>query len=688
MTSVAWCVGWLFYLLVALIGAGLIDWRSSKGSRTWLAVWMAGGALALALMARTLALSARPGLIHLPPPWPELVLRSVPLGSLWSAVAALLFLMTVLITLSAPRQRRILYALLPLQAGIGIYLWSGDGLLLLLSWEFISAVSYLGIITTRRSRIVWNAGWALLALSELGGMALLVALVWLLGGHGIGLNDGFSQMAVQVSHLSAAAKTTIMLLVLLAFGVKAGLFPVLIWMPMAEPQAPGVVAGIFSGLLTALAISGILAVDQVVHAGLVWAIIVLLLGVLGAVTSALYGILSRHVKQILAYSTLEVLGLVFSALGLWSLESIVSPHNVAATMALDAAVILLVVHAGAKFVLFSATDYSERFGHTLDRLGGLVHKAPWLSLFTLGGVLALAGIPPLGGFVGEWLLLEAIIKPLGVGRAQEPVHLALLVAGAILALTTALGATLYLRWFAFIFLGRLHQTDREPLTGDPGVWMRMGLALPWVLPILGGPGVVWFLPWANRVLVSFISTPKIVIAPSFVNINSALGLSKLGINLVPAPGAQGTVFYPQAFLVGDPYVLLLMGVLLGGAVALFRRWARRRTRVRYVMPWTGGAEPFSARTSYTAEGFVHPLRLAFQRFYGLKRNRHDTEGGRFYRHTIVYRVEETFYRPILSAGAWAAGSLRKIQSGQLTQYLAYLWIFLIVGLLVALLAKG
>ena len=688
MNALGWCAAWLGFLFVALIGAGLLDWLTLKGARTWLAAWMAGGGLALALMAKSLASHGPPVPVVLPMPWPSLILASIPLSSLWAVVAGLLFLMCVLITWSDPRQRRILYALLPLEAGVGIYLWSGDGLLLLLTWEFISAVSYLGIVTSRRSRVVWNAGWALLALSELGGMALLVALVWLLGGHATGLHDGFSAMASHISSLGDVAKTTIMILVLVAFGVKAGLFPVLIWMPMAEPQAPGVVAGIFSGLLTALAISGILALDGVVHAGLTWGLIVLSLGVLGAVSSSLYGILSRHVKQVLAYSTLEVLGLVFSALGLWTIESLANPHNVAATMAMDALVILLVSHAGAKFVLFGSSDYIEQFGHTLDRLGGLVHRAPKTAMYTLGAVIALAGIPPLGGFVGEWLLLESVIKPLGNAGYHAAMHLALMVAAAMLALATALGATLYLRWYAFSFLGRMHRRDRYPGIGEPPWLMRVGLALPWALPLIGGPGVVWFLPWVNGALASFLSTPTRVIAPTLGDPKSALALVKIGVNLIPAPHARGTVFYPQAFLVGDPYVLLIMGIFFLATISLLRRWARRGRPVRLVEPWTGGAEPYSDKTSYSAEGFVQPLRLAFQRFYGLQRDRYDTKGARFYRHTIVFRVEQGLYLPIMRAGEAIGWWLRKLQSGQITQYVAYLLVALFIVLVMAWSMRG
>lgn len=114
-----------------------------------------------------------------------------------------------------------------------------------------------------------------------------------------------------------------------------------------------------------------------------------------------------------------------------------------------------------------------------------------------------------------------------------------------------------------------------------------------------------------------------------------------------------------------------MGVFLFSLVALLR-YRVTRSEVRRVAPWTGGLVPFTALTSFSAEGFVHPLRLAFARFYGLERLRIDVPGTRFYRHTIVYRVEEHLYLPILALLRWLSSHIRRIQSGLVTAYLGYL----------------
>ncbi len=674
MSGSSWIVVWLLYMGGVLTGSALFS-RSPRGVRIWLSVSGVLGAMGLLVMSAFLN-HGHASLIVLPAPWPTLVAAPLPLARLWSAVAGVLFFAATLSTFSRRDGHRILYALVPLLSGVGVFLWSGDGLLLLMTWEFISAVTYLGLVTTRRARPVWNAGWTLLALSELGGILLLVALIWLVPAHAGSLQDTLAVHALRGT--APPLGNVIMLLAVIAFGVKAGLFPVMIWMPMAEPEAPGMVAGIFSGLLTALAFSGILAVLGMAGAGVAWAIVLVVLGVLGALSGALYSIVSRHAKRVLAYSTLEILGLVFTALGIWRILSVVAPDNVASTMALDAAVVLLVIHAGAKFVLFAATDYTGRWGQTMDRLGGLVRGSGWVAGLTLFATATLGAFPPLGGFVGEWLLLEAILKPVDAGPSAAA-HVSLMVVGIFLALTVAIGVAAYLRWYAFIFLG-VHRGSK-PIGGERPLWsFVVALAIPLVLVVAAGPGVPWFLPWLNHNLAPYLPTQSPLVAPTFIDPGSAAPLVAIGVNLVPAPGAHGTVFFPQAFNVGNPYVLLWMALALTLVVAGLRGLMRRRTGVRLVSPWNGGAEPFAARTSWSAEGFVHPLRLAFARFYGLSRTQSQNEGAHFYRHTIINRLEEQVYGPLVTVGRWMAGHIRRIQSGRLNQYVTYVWIFVLIGM--------
>ena len=339
--------------------------------------------------------------------------------------------------------------------------------------------------------------------------------------------------------------------------------------------------------------------------------------------------------------------------------------------------VILVMHAGAKFVLFSVTDYTGQWSHSIDRLGGIIHTSAPTGLFALLATLTLGAFPPLGGFLGEWLLLESILKPLGTTHSATT-HLALMVAGAVIAATAAIGIAAYLRWFGFTFLGVYRGTPKS--VAKPAKEWLWGLSLPLVLILAAGPGSPWLLPWLNHhALAAFLSTKSPVVAPSFIHPATAAPLVAIGANLLPAPLAHGTVFFPQAFNVEDPYVLLFMALFLTVVVAAFRRLMRRRRGVRLTAPWNGGSAPFTARTSWSAEGFTHPIRLAFAKFYGLDRTRTVRRGAHFYRHTIIDRVEQHLYTPVLRAGRLIGSTLRRIQSGRVNQYVAYVWIAALVA---------
>lgn len=680
MTGAGWVWAWGLYLVAGVGAAAVLDYRRSGSGRGALVAAALAGSVAFAAMAAALARPDAVSRIVLPAPFPVLWLGPLPLASLWSVLASLLFLAVVLGTWSHPLQRQILYSLVPLMAGVGVFLWSRDGLMLLAAWEMVSATTYLGLVTTRRARPVWHAGWVLLGLSEVGGMLLFLALLYLTPPAGSALHDSFGALTAMARLAPVAVRTLVLVLALLAFGVKAGVFPLMIWMPLAEPEAPGAVAGVFSGLLPALAISGILAFAAMVPAGIGWGIILVVLGTLGALTGALYSVVSRHTMRVLAYSTLEMMGVVFAALGIWQLATHDAPRSIAGTLALDGAVTIIVMHAGSKFLLFMATDFTGRVSRVLDRTGGLVHPAPWTGALTLGGILTIAAIPPLGGFVGEWLVLESILVPLGPAHHLADLHSALMVAGGFLVLAMALGVSAYLRWFGFLFLGPAHSPRRMP-AAEPAVSLRGALLVGLVPAVVAGPGSVWLVPAINRGLraAGVLAGPAGVIAPTRYESSGSL-LVRLGANVIPAPLAQGSVFNPQGFSVNDPYVLAWVGAALVVILMLLGRGVRRR--VRRVTPWTGGSEPYSADTSFSAEGFVHPLRLAFAAFFGLRRERRDMTGVRFYRHTIVYRVERHLYEPVLFVGVLVGRAIRKMQNGSLNGYMGYLWAAILIGIFV------
>lgn len=255
------------------------------------------------------------------------------------------------------------------------------------AWEAVSAASYFALVRDRPR--VRRAAWALLALSEFGAALLFFAMLVL--------------SAREASALTGPWAAGVALLALLAFGAKAGLFPLQVWVPFAEPEAAGDVAGLFSGLLTAVAVVGYLRVLQLVSPPLApVGTVTLVFGAAGAGGSVLLALIERDAKRVLAYGTLEALGLVFTALGVGMVLQSVGAGS-AAVMAVDGALVLLLAHAGAKFALFTLAGFAEERGglRLLDRMGGLLRRMPRAAGPLVLAVSTLAGLPPLGGFLGS-----------------------------------------------------------------------------------------------------------------------------------------------------------------------------------------------------------------------------------------------------------------------------------------------
>ncbi len=543
---------------------------------------------------------------------------------------------------------------------------------LLVGWEALSAASYFLLVRDRLR--VRRAAWALLGLSEFGtGLLFFTLLVITARG------------AVSPSWAAALA-----LCGLFAFGAKAGLFPLQVWVPLAEPEAPGDVAGLFSGLLTAVAVVGYLRVVHLVEPPLyVVGIATAVFGLFGAGSSALLGLVERDVKRVLAYGTLEALGLVFAALGVGMVLQSRGAGS-AAAMAVAGALILLCAHGGAKFTLFSAAGWvEERVGlRLLDRMGGGLRAMPRGSGPLVVAVATLAALPPFGGFLGEWLLVEGSLVPI---PAHPGLHLALAVFAAVVALVAAVGLTVYLRWIGIAFLGPARTPAAAAIPDVP----RLGAAGQWLTAAVGmasGVGAGWILPWVAHA-TSWLARGAPVVAPVYLHPRHYPAIVALGAAMFRgiAGSAGNVIFAAGGFDVASPWDLACFGLLLGVAVAAVR-WSLRPQRPRLVRTWVGGEPDDALRLCWTAEGIGQPLRLTFATFFALERSRH-VEGEPWaarlrYRARMRLRLEHHLYRPLMRWAARVSGAVRGgVQSGDLGHYVAYLLGAALIGMLVIALIR-
>jgi hydrogenase-4 component B len=643
----------------------------SRGALARLALGL-GGALLLAWGVSALTGAAGPLLVRLPAPLPSLAFDPTGPSTLWLGLVGVLTLATALLLGSGARAARPDTApLLHLTALAGAaVLTASTPFTLLLAWEAMSALVFVLFVASRPGRRVHATSYLLLLVSELGAAAVYALAL-------------LAQVGVAPGHGTPALALVIALLAVVGLGTKGALVPFQLWLPVVEPEAPGVVAGFLSGVLTAIAVVALLHV-------LAWAkppalpvgAVLGALGLAGLSIGAFGAAFGADAKRVLAYGTIEALGATFLALGLGQLL-----RALGATAAADAAtvagVLLVFSHAGGKLVLFAATGAVEEqgVGRRLDAMGGLMARMPWVGATAFAAAMGLGGIPPLGTFVGEWLLLESLFMPL---PHAGMVHAVLALLGALVAGLAALSLTAYLRWYGIAFLGP-PRSEAAARARDAAAGRGIGGIL--ALLALGAPGIgsPWLVPLFQHAYAGGTS----LIEPLFrrpaenatlVGVGAAVGRG--------LPGVSGVVLTPDAaFSILSPWDFTWIALGLGLTVYLVLRLLVPSLRVpaRRVSPWAGGTAAFTPRYTYTAEGLSQPLRLALAAWTGLQGSRRVALPGGTVRYRLRYAdvLWRGGYLRLHSAWGAAAALLRRSQTGSVSQQVASILVALGIAVIIA-----
>jgi hydrogenase-4 component B len=335
-------------------------------------------------------------------------------------------------------------------AGMNLVVLAADAFSFLLAWEFMSLASWALVMSHSREGNNARAGYVYIVMASFGTLALLLCFGLLAGPEG-----GYAFTAIRAHGASDLRSALVLGLVLLGAGSKAGLAPLHVWLPLAHPAAPSHVSALMSGVMTKVAVYGFVRIvfDLLGAPAWWWGLPVLAIGGGTAVLGVLYALMQNDLKRVLAYSTIENIGLIFVALGL-SLAFKANGFQAAAALALTAALFHIFNHALFKSVLFFGagavlTSTGER---RMDRFGGLIHRMPRTSFLFLIACAAASALPPLNGFASEWLVFQAIL--LSPQLPQWGLKLLVPAVGALLALSAALAAACFVRVFGIVFLGR------------------------------------------------------------------------------------------------------------------------------------------------------------------------------------------------------------------------------------------
>ena len=541
---------------------------------------------------------------------------------------------------------------------------AGGMVTFLVAWETMSLACYVLILRHPRSSESARGAFWFLALSEIGFLLIVAAFVILSAKTGATQLD---VMAARARLVPDGWRAAAYLLALTGFGFKAGLVPLHVWLPEAHPVAPADGSAFLSGVVVKLGAYGIaLFAFRLLPGGGSWpGLVTMGVGAISAAIGILYALRERDIKRFLAFSTIENTGIIVTAFGaamvfhayrqqaLWAFLLIAGLYHVAN-------------HGCYKTLLFLEAGVVEHATGTrdMDRLGGLVHRLPRSAVITFVGTLGIAALPPLNGFVSEWLIFQGLFQGFRTGSHLTAILIVL--AAATLGLTGGLAIYAFVRGFGIPFLGmpRTRQAAAAREAGQPVVGPAL-LAVACVALAVGAPVMLMALSRAARSVTGVALGPlllpgKLTVIPAHTDF-SAFSPTYLAVFLTAACAVPALIF-----LAGRP-----------------------RAASVSVPVWDGGIVSFKPRMQYSAMTFSAPTRVTFDALYrpsvSVRRASDDDPAGRsgpvHYEAQVTPVFERYLYRPIIRAVEWLADAIRPMQSGDVNLYLLYVFLVILLAYL-------
>lgn len=535
-------------------------------------------------------------------------------------------------------------------ASMAMVVLADDAYLFMVAWETMALSSYFLVVTQHRIPEIRRAGFLYLLMAHVGALGILLSFGVLQGGSWQMTFD-----AMRAAHLTPAWASAAFVLALFGFGAKAGLVPLHVWLPEAHPAAPSPVSAMMSGLMLKVGVYGLLRVSwDLLHVGpWWWGLLTLGLGLGTALYGAIFAAVQTDMKRLLAYSSIENIGLIFAGIGLALLCRSFDMQLLAA-LALAAALIHAFNHAFFKSLLFLVTGSvmhatGER---SLGKLGGLIRYMPWVAALALIGSLAIAGLPPLNGFVSEWLLLQAFLQTPKIPHTF--LNMIVPLGAALVALTAALAGYVMVKFYGVIFLGQPREQALEN-AHDAGWLERLGLSWLALGCVLIGVFPQFALDVVGRITQQLIGTT---------------------VQRGSSPWWMTPITSSQTSYSG---LWLWVGLLLAISATFVVVRSLYHGRVRRTPPWDCGYPWQTPRMQDSAEGFGQPIRHLFGPVFRMQRELpHPSDSKPTYR----VRVQEHFwyrlYLPLAGLVQRTAERVTVLQGGRLSTYLLYSFMTLIL----------
>lgn len=530
-----------------------------------------------------------------------------------------------------------------------LVLLAGDAFSFLLFWEIMAVASFMLVNHESEKRATWNAAYQYLVMTSVGTAAIMIA--FLLTGSA---SEGFTAMAKNT--LEGSWQHLVFVCAFAGFALKAGLVPLHVWLPKAHPAAPSHVSALMSGVMLKIALYGFgrFMFSFLPAWNYWWCVVVLLAGVVSAFLGVLYAQMETDIKRVLAYSSVENMGVIFAAFGCGMLMK--ASGSSFYMLGFVAALVHAFNHSIMKVLMFmcAGSIMHGTGSKNLELFGGLARKMPYTAVFAFVGSLALAAIPLTNGFTGEWLVLQSFIS-LGTSCAGQDIRLWTAVSFILLGFTGALALGCFVRFFGITFLGRARSEIVEHAhESDKFMLAAMGVA--------------------SVLVVACGLYPLPVVRAALLALGMPVALDAFGMNLAWA-GVGTAVCYKPLLLLA---LLLVLGAVLWLAV--------KDCFVVEDVTWNCGTYP-TQRQQYSATGFSKPVRRAFD--YLLKPKRQVTymrKEHAYFGRQLSYKLEipdmitEKLYQPLQKHFVSISNFLRRLQQGSVRLYVAYVMVAMMLVL--------
>ncbi len=545
-------------------------------------------------------------------------------------------------------------------SGMLLVLLADDAFFFMIAWELMSVASYFLVAFQHENPANRRAAFIYLLMAEVGALAIIL-------GFGVlaSFADGFTFDALRNAELSSTWASIAFVLALTGFGMKAGIVPVHVWLPEAHPVAPSHISALMSGVMLKVAIYGLIrfCFDLIGDVHWQWGLVLVIVGTVSALGGILYAMMQPNLKRLLAYSSVENIGIIFMVLGL-SMIFMANGHPQLAALGFLAALLHAFNHALFKNLLFLGAGIIHHQTHELniDMMGGLIKKMPQTSILFLIGCMSISSLPLFNGFVSEWLAFQTALQvdvlDNGVLRSLIPV------AAAGLALTAALAAACFVKVFGLIFLGqpRSHHSEKAHETQDKG--MLAGSALLASLCFLFGifPGLI----------ISLINGVAGQLLGETLPNDAALGW----LWLAPVSTNQASYAPP----------LVLIAALIAAGISFWYLRRNPATALRISETWDCGFGGLTPRMQYSSSAFTMPFRRIFARVWMIDEQIEKDMQGAMNQDVaaIRYHLEvqdhswPRLYQPIERGVNKTAKVVGRIQTGNIRTYLGYSFATLIL----------